>query len=193
IDHPEHRLHPQTRAIADRIFAAFESMGPPPAVPTRVIHGDLKLSNLLFEGTAPPARDVAFALVDFDTLMRGTLWMELGDAWRSWCNAAGEDSNAPRFDLEVFAASCEGFAEGYGGPLDADEVASLETAAERITLELCARFAADAVVETYWGWDPEKFPARGEHDIHRAEGQWRLYEATRETRARRRALLQRLA
>ncbi|MFO0688124.1 MAG: aminoglycoside phosphotransferase family protein [Myxococcota bacterium] len=191
--HGDHRLHAPMARLAARVFAAFEAMGPPAPVRTRVIHGDLKLSNLLFEGPEGRARERAFALVDFDTLMRGTLWMELGDAWRSWCNAAGEDTSEPRFDLEVFAASCEGFAEGHGGPLEADEVVSLETAPERITLELCARFVTDALEETYFGWDAERFPTRGDHNALRAEGQWRLAEATRGTRARRRELLQRLA
>lgn len=190
--HPDHRLHAPMAALAARVFQALEAMGEPVAARTRVIHGDLKLSNVLFEGSSGPARERAVALVDFDTLMRGALWMELGDAWRSWCNAAGEDTRAPCFDLEVFSASCEGFAEGYREPLDAAEVASLETAPERITLELCARFATDALEECYFGWDAERFPAAGEHNALRAEAQWQLAEATRATRARRRACLHRL-
>jgi hypothetical protein len=135
-----------------------------------VIHGDLKLSNLLFESASGEGRDRAHALVDFDTLMRGTLWMELGDLWRSWCNAAGEDAQRPRFDLEVFAASGEGFAAGYGAPLEAVEVESLAAAPERITLELCARFVTDALEEHYFGWGrgalcdprrPQRRPGRG--------------------------------
>ncbi len=191
--HSDHRLYDSTARLAARLFEAFDAMGAPPAVPERVIHGDLKLSNVLFESAEGPGRDRAFALVDFDTLMRGTLWMELGDAWRSWCNAGGEDAARPRFDLEVFAASCEGFSAGFGTPLDPVERESLETGPERITLELCARFAADALEESYWGWDPHLFPARGEHNAARAEGQWQLFEATRSTRARRRELLRLLA
>ena len=191
--HRGHRLHPEMTRLAERIFAAFEALGPPPAVRERVIHGDLKLSNLLFESGEGKGRDRAYALVDFDTLMRGTLWMELGDAWRSWCNAEGEDSASPRFDLEVFAASCEGFAAGYAAPLDPAELDSLAAAPERITLELCARFATDALEESYFGWDAGRFPTRGEHNAARAKGQWQLYEATGATRARRRELLRHLA
>lgn len=191
--HRDHRLYDATARLAVRLFEALDAMGTPPAVQQRVIHGDLKLSNVLFESAVGPGRDRAFALIDFDTLMRGTLWMELGDAWRSWCNSGGEDAARPRFDLEVFAASCEGFSAGYGAPLDQAEIGSLETGPERITLELCARFAADALEESYWGWDPGLFPARGEHNIARAEGQWQLYEAERATAARRRELLRRLA
>jgi len=190
--HRDHRLHAPARRLADAVFAGFDALGPPPAVRERVIHADLKASNLLFEGATGAARERAFALVDFDTLMRGTLWMELGDAWRSWCNAAGEDASAPRFDLGLFAASCEGFAAGYAAPLDAAERDSLEAAPERITLELCARFTADALEERYFGWDADRFGSRGEHNLARAEGQWQLYEAERATRARRRELLRRL-
>ncbi len=187
--HAGHRLHAAMSACAARVFAAFEALGPPPPVRERVIHGDLKLSNVLFEAAAGAGRDRALALVDFDTLMRGALWMELGDVWRSWCNAAGEDARRPRFDLEVFAASCEGFAAGYAAGLAADEVESLATAPERIALELCARFVTDALEEHYFGWDAARFPTRGDHNAARAEGQWQLYEAMRATAARRRTLL----
>jgi Ser/Thr protein kinase RdoA (MazF antagonist) len=187
--HGDHRLHEPMARRAVQIFEAFERLGPPPPVRERVIHGDLKLSNLLFESASGEGRDRALALVDFDTLMRGTLWMELGDLWRSWCNAAGEDAQRPRFDLEVFAASGEGFAAGYGAPLEALEVESLAVAPERITLELCARFVTDALEERYFGWDEARFATRGDHNAARAEGQWQLYEAMRSTAARRRALL----
>jgi Ser/Thr protein kinase RdoA (MazF antagonist) len=190
--HADHRLHAPMSRRARQVCEAFESLGPPARVRERVIHGDLKLSNVLFESPSGAGRDRALALVDFDTLMRGALWMELGDLWRSWCNAAGEDAGQPRFDLEVFAASCDGFAAGYGTALDAAELASLESAPERIALELCARFVTDALEERYFGWDAEQYPSRGAHNAARAEGQWRLYEAMRATAARRRILLRSL-
>lgn len=191
--HREHRLHASMSRLAQRVFGAFDALGPPPRVCERVIHGDLKLSNVLFESASGAGRDRALALVDFDTLMRGTLWMELGDLWRSWCNAAGEEAGHPRFDLEVFAAACDGFAEGHGTALEDAEVGSLEAAPERIALELCARFTTDALEERYFGWDAKQYPTRGDHNAARAEGQWRLYEAMRQTAGRRRILLRRLA
>ncbi len=187
--HGDHRLaEPMTR-LAEQIFEAFAELGEAPGVETRVIHGDLKLSNLLFEGPRAPESDRAFALVDFDTLMRAPLWVELGDAWRSWCNRSGEDGSGPRFDLKAFEASLVGFAEGYDEPLGEGELASLEAAPERITLELATRFVTDAFEETYWGWDPEGFATRGDHNAARALGQWRLYEAMCEVRADRTAIL----
>ncbi|HPG27230.1 MAG TPA: aminoglycoside phosphotransferase family protein, partial [Myxococcota bacterium] len=148
----DHRLAARVRPLGEAVLAAFESLGPPAeGLPQRVIHGDLKLANVLFEGPQPPARDRAFALIDLDTLMRGPLWMELGDVWRSWCNPSGEETAGAGFDLAAFEASWRGFVEGHAEPLETAELESLETAAERITLEVCARFVTDALEECYFG------------------------------------------
>ncbi|MBL8945157.1 MAG: hypothetical protein JNK45_18470, partial [Myxococcales bacterium] len=57
------------------------------------------------------------------------------------------------------------------------------------TLELAARFAADALRERYFGWDASRFPARGEHNLVRAKGQWSLHAQVLATRAQRLAAL----
>ncbi|MAG31644.1 MAG: hypothetical protein CL908_12220 [Deltaproteobacteria bacterium] len=188
--HSGHRLAARIRPLAERLLAAFDDLGPPPAnLPSRVIHGDLKLANVLFESAEGAGRDRALALIDLDTLMRAPLWMDLGDAWRSWCNPSGEEDNGPRFDMEAFEASYRGFVAGFGVPLSSAERESLVTAAERITLELCSRFVTDALEESYFAWDEAHYPAPGEHNAARAEGQWRLYEAQCTTREARAALL----
>jgi Ser/Thr protein kinase RdoA (MazF antagonist) len=192
--HPTHRLAEPMRPLGERIERTFETWGPPPELPQRVIHGDLKISNLLFEGPEPPERDLAFALIDLDTLMRAPLWIELGDAWRSWCNPARDAASGTGFgfDLDVFEASFAGFLEGHAEPLSRAEIDSLGMAPERITLELCSRFVADAVEETYWGWDSSRFPRRGEHNAARAFEQWQFYEAIQTTRTDREAIVRRL-
>ncbi len=187
----EHRLAAEMTPLGRRVLGAFEELGPPPESEARVIHGDLKLSNVLFEGDRPPERDRAFALVDLDTLMRAPLWVELGDAWRSWCNPAREETLEPRFDLDVFDASLEGFAEGLGGGVSRSERSSLVTAPERIALELCARYVTDAFEEVYWGWDESRYASRGDHNAARARGQWRLAEVMRGCREQRREILRR--
>lgn len=190
--HGAHRLAEPMRAIAERLLARFDSLGAAPEVASRVIHGDLKLTNLLFESAEPPGRDVAFAIVDLDTLMRAPLWVELGDAWRSWCHRPDAEAEA-RFDLEIFAASLVGFRSGYGASLTADDRDSLAMAPERIALELCARFVTDALEETYFAWDEARYPAAGEHNAARAESQWVLCQALRATRDERAAIVERLA
>ena len=185
----DHRLAAEIMPLGERVFAAFEELGPPLEVESRVIHGDLKLDNLLFESREGPGRDCAFALIDLDTLMRAPLWVELGDAWRSWCNSSGEDTREARFEMPYFEASARGFFEGYGVSLSDPERRSLVTATERITLELCARYITDALEECFFGWDDSRFAGRGEHNTVRAFGQWYFYQAACECRSERATLL----
>lgn len=191
--HAAHRLTAEVAPLGARILTAFAELGPPADVENRVIHGDLKLDNLLFESLEAPGRDRAFALIDLDTLMRAPLWIELGDAWRSWCNPAGEDSLSARFSMPMFEASTRGFFCGIDGAVSATERASLVTATERISLELCARYVTDALEESYFGWDTTRFATRGEHNVVRAFGQWHYYEATCASRDQRASLLRELA
>jgi hypothetical protein len=58
-----------------------------------------------------------------------------------------------------------------------------------VSLELAAPFAEDALRESYFGWDATRFPGRGEHNLHRARGQWSLHEAFVRSRGDRAALL----
>ncbi len=54
---------------------------------------------------------------------------------------------------------------------------------ELIALELASRFAADAVNESYFAWDRERFDSAGAHNLQRAENQWSLATSVREQRA----------
>ena len=40
---------------------------------------------------------------------------------------------------------------------------------ETITLELAARFCADALEESYFGWNKEVFSSASAHNLHRAK------------------------
>ena len=175
-DHGGHRLYDEVAPLAERVFALVERLPSPPDDPARPVHGDPKLNNILFSGPSPPASERARCLVDLDTVGPMPRWQELGDALRSWCNQAGEDDPRARFDPDLFDAAVAGYAQGAGG-LDASARGFLVHALRWIALELCARFAADALRERYFGWDPERFPGRAEHNMVRARGQWALAEA----------------
>ena len=144
-------------------------------MPSRIIHGDLKISNLRYQGPD------AIALVDLDTLQDGGLDAELGDAMRSWCNPHAENVQDARFDIAIFRAAMEGYADAASG-VSEDEWMSIGAGAERICWELAARFAADALNESYFGWDPA-FGTRGEHNLLRARGQANLARSVRNQRA----------
>jgi len=184
-----HRLHAEVAALARRIFAAVQRLPALPVLPGRVIHGDLKFSNVLFVRDAPGAAWRAHALIDLDTLSRLPLWVELGDALRSWCNRRGEDCEEAELDLGFLRAAVEGYLAVMGAHVERAELASLVEALERIALELAARFATDALEDRYFGWDREHFPACGEHNLLRARGQLSLAEQARASRDEQRRLL----
>jgi Ser/Thr protein kinase RdoA (MazF antagonist) len=165
-----HRAHPRAGAIeplARRILAAGARLPGLPALPQRLVHGDPKLANILFSTDGQRA----LCLVDLDTLARMPLPLELGDAFRSWCNPRGEDSARASFSLDVFAAAVGGYAGGGAGLLTAEERASLVAGTLRIYVELAARFCADALEESYFGWNPAAYPTRSAHNQARAESQ----------------------
>lgn len=187
-DHRDHRLHDEVAKLADAIAKGARQLPQIAGVPDRIVHGDPKLSNVMFAGADGSARAHATCLVDLDTVGPMTLHLELGDMWRSWCNRRGEDERNAGLDLEVLAASLAGYSAARPAPLP-EERAALLHGLEWITLELAARFAADALGERYFGWDAARFPARGEHCLVRAQGQWSLHRQVMATRTRRAALL----
>lgn len=160
------------RRLADAILDAWRTWRGRLDLPLRHCHGDLKISNLRFS-----ERGEGICLIDLDTLALQPIDVELGDAWRSWCNPAGEDSTEARFDLDLFAAAVAGYREVR--PFGAEEKEALVDAPERIALELAARFCRDAFEDRYFGWDAKRFPTRAAHNLHRAAGQLALARAAR--------------
>ncbi|MCC7070149.1 MAG: aminoglycoside phosphotransferase family protein [Deltaproteobacteria bacterium] len=184
--HGAHRLWADASALGAQILEAGAALPALTALPLCNCHGDLKISNVLF------ARDDARALclVDLDTL--GTMrWpFEMGDALRSWCNPRGEDVDDADVDVSIFAATVEGYAAGGGRP-SALEAQHLVDGLHTICVELAARFCADALNESYFGWDERRFPGRGEHNLLRARGQWALARAVARRRQELDALVRR--
>jgi hypothetical protein len=174
-----HRLYPQVEPLAAGLLDAADQLAPLPECPARVGHGDLKINNMMFAGGEP------IALIDLDTVAPMPLAHELGDAWRSWCNRASEDQPHAQFDLGLFAASWAGWQAGSREQPSAAEREALLLGPEWISLELAIRFAADALYEDYFGWDPRRFAGRGEHNLARARGQASLVEAITASRRER--------
>ena len=167
------------RALGEDILAAAASLPVLPALPLRHTHGDLKISNLLF---SPGDSRRARCLVDLDTLGRQTIAYELGDALRSWCNPHGEDTPEVHVDEDILAAAMAGYRAGAGDLLAAAERESIVPGLETVCVELAARFCVDVFDDAYFGWDPDRFSSRREHDLVRARGQLAL---ARSVRARR--------
>lgn len=186
-----HRLYANVEPLATAVLDAAARLPALPSCPERIAHGDLKINNMMFAGHDAHGRRSPLALIDLDTVAPMPLAHELGDAWRSWCNRADENQPQARFDLELFAASLSGWQAGIGAPPSAEEREALLLGPEWISLELACRFAADALFESYFGWDPTRHAGRGEHNLARARGQWSLHQAIAETRSQRSELLAR--
>lgn len=154
--------------LGREILAAAQALPEMPATRRRHVHGDLKISNLVFRG----GRGVC--LVDLDTVGLGTIAFELGDAMRSWCNPAGEDVTSVRFELPIFAAAIRGFRSEADPIVSAAERSSIIVGLETVCIELAARFAVDVFDDSYFGWDPARFSSRRAHNLVRARGQLAL-------------------
>jgi Ser/Thr protein kinase RdoA (MazF antagonist) len=160
------------------ILAAAAVLPALPVTRARHVHGDLKISNLIFRDH--PLRGVC--LVDLDTVAMGTMAFELGDAMRSWCNPSGEDAGNVGFDLAIFRAAMAGFRSEADPIVSRDERVSIVIGLETVCIELAARFTVDAFDDRYFGWDPARFPSRRVHNLVRAKGQLALGLAVREAR-----------
>lgn len=187
-EHSGHRLFAEVEPLANEILAAAARLPPLPQLRDRTGHGDLKFNNILFSGSAATPEE-PLCLVDLDTVGDVSLAFELGDAWRSWCNRSGENNPTAAFDFNIFAASLAGYCEGLGRPPTQPERHALLLGLDWVSVELASRFAADALNESYFGWDATRFPGRGEHNLLRARGQFSLHEAVIASRPARAQLL----
>lgn len=136
----------------------------PSDFPLRVIHGDPKISNILFH------QNQASAIIDLDTCNRRPLLVELGDLFRSWCGKRENDQNN-KFSLPIFRAAWNGYKVSASGFLSKREIKYMPQAIGLITLELAARFLIDYFEDSYFGWDEKNFESRREHNIVRCRSQ----------------------
>ena len=140
----------------------------PKNLPTRVVHGDPKISNVMFEG------DRAIGMIDLDTCNRHTVLVDIGDAIRSWCRDGYEDE-VQRFHLDRFEGILKGYAES-GSTLCSDEVNALWMAGPMITLELSSRFARDVLEDEYFAYDQTQYDSRRAHNLARMKSMMYLAE-----------------
>ena len=170
-----HRHFGVIEPLAERVLETAAALPPLPAGPDRIVHGDPKISNLMFAHDA----DRALCLIDLDTLAHMPVALELGDALRSWCNPATEDAASARFVRPFFDAAIGGYAEAAQGFLTAAEWSAIPRGALTITVELAARFCADALRESYFGWNRARYESSSAHNQARTHGQLQLAEGIR--------------
>ncbi len=134
----------------------------------QVIHGDLKISNILFDEAGR-----AVGIIDFDTIMRHFRAIDLGDGLRSWCNRTSEQDPHATFDAGIFHAAMTGYEQGWGAPVREEEKRIFLRATLQITYELAARSLIDIVCDHYFGYR-KPYTSRRAANIARAMGQFHL-------------------
>ncbi|OGC60216.1 hypothetical protein A2890_01755 [candidate division WWE3 bacterium RIFCSPLOWO2_01_FULL_53_14] len=163
------QVAPEVEFVADELPKLFL----PHDLPLRVIHGDPKITNILFD-----EHGKAEAIIDLDNCNRQDILGELGDAFRSWCGKEEEDPKN-EFRLDLFQAGWKGYSKGAQGFLIAREKEYLPQALGTITLELASRFLTDYFNDSYFGWDDRRYGSRRAHNLARARGQIALYQDLR--------------
>jgi hypothetical protein len=124
------------------IIQFYESMQGNPAYPSRVMHHDCKISNILFDTRTHRV----ICPVDLDTVMPGKFFSDLGDMVRSM--ACTVDENCIRVkDInirpEFYKAILDGYLEGIGSILTPAEQENLHFAGLIMIFMQAVRFLTD--------------------------------------------------
>ncbi|BCL37995.1 phosphotransferase enzyme family protein [Nostoc sp. MS1] len=140
-------------------------------LPLRLMHGDPKINNIMFDTVTHQAVSV----IDLDTVKPGLVHYDIGDCLRSGCNPAGEETEhwqSVYFDTDL----CQGILQGYLSVAKAflteNDYAYMYDAIRLIAFELGLRFFADYLAGNVYF--KIKYP---EHNLVRALVQFKLTES----------------
>ncbi|MCC7505096.1 MAG: aminoglycoside phosphotransferase family protein [Saprospiraceae bacterium] len=138
-------------------------------LPLRVTHNDTKAGNILLDNNT---REVV-AVIDWDTIMPGTVLSDFGDMVRTFAPDAYEDAVPDQLGLRenVLAALHQGFEHVTRGFLTTTEVEYLPLGARWIVGEQALRFLTD-----YLAGDVYYKIRHPEHNLIRAQNQLRLLD-----------------
>jgi len=135
-------------------------------LPMRVIHGDPKLNNFLFDKQSGQV----VSIIDLDTVKPGLVHYDIGDCLRSCCHRLESDS----FDLEICAALIKAYLTEAGAFFSESDYHFLYPAIELIPFELGLRFYTDYLEGNRYFKVSEP-----QENLHRACSQFRLCESIR--------------
>jgi len=139
------------------------------SLPSRIIHGDPKISNFLFRIKS----NQVLSIIDMDTLMNGSISYDFGDMVRSFANTSKEDEKSAEKKLDplIYEEVLEGYLSIGRRFLSDKEIRYLPNAALSIALIQSMRFLSDYLnMDTYYQVnDPEQ-------NLNRAHNQFIFYK-----------------
>lgn len=153
----------QLQNIFDDTITNMEKYGGFFSEKKQIIHGDPRIENILFTGKSPH-----FVFLDYDTLMTGSAYTDIGDCLRSLMLVSDN------LDFEKMITE---FILGYNAANKESKVLYSQAthAVKYITLELCLRFMIDSVEKYYFSWDGKKYKSQEEYSEARALASWDLF------------------
>lgn len=154
----------ETSYFKDIILASIKTG----SVPLRVTHNDTKLNNVLIDKDTKEA----LAVIDLDTVMKGSILYDFGDSIRFGCNSAAEDEqdlDKVHFRIDYFEEYVKGYIEILGNKLTNREIELLHISGIVMTYECGIRFLTDYLTgDTYFKI------SRKNHNLDRARTQFKL-------------------
>lgn len=140
-------------------------------IPKRIIHADVKISNILFDQNHKP-----LAVIDLDTMMISTILYDFGTMIQSYTNTTHEDDGRAKnnFNPEMYEAVKKGFLFHLKEKLTPEEYAHLDYAAQVAIYIQEVRFLTDYLNgSVYYA---TKYP---EHNLDRTKNQLELLKGLR--------------
>ncbi|OCA78270.1 serine kinase [Chryseobacterium contaminans] len=140
-------------------------------IPKRIIHADVKISNILFDQNHQP-----LAVIDLDTMMISTILYDFGTMIQSYTNTTNEDDGSAEnnFNREMYEVVKEGFLFYLKEKLTPEESAQLDYAAQVAIYIQEVRFLTDYLNGSIYY--STKYP---EHNLDRTKNQLELLKGLR--------------
>lgn len=159
----------ETGAVAARLLQEYHNLPELPHSEDQLLHGDPRTNNMLFDEHGKP-----FTIIDLDTIMKGPIWIDIGDAMRSMAeDAVGRGDTLTKDQLTNWAAA---YLEGSQAEYDVETfIAATVVSMKRIAIELSMRYANDIVDDNYFTWDAANFTSRRDNHLSRIATQMKIF------------------
>ncbi|WP_337966418.1 phosphotransferase [uncultured Flavobacterium sp.] len=110
-------------------------------IPVRVVHNDTKIGNMLFDENKN-----ILCIIDFDTVMPGSIFHDVGDSLRTGANKATEeekDLSKVCFDIEIYEAFMKAYVAEASCFMSEEEADNIHLSLPLILFEQACRFLGD--------------------------------------------------
>ncbi|WP_268848292.1 phosphotransferase enzyme family protein [Flavobacterium aestivum] len=110
-------------------------------IPSRVVHNDTKIGNMLFDDNGN-----ILCIIDFDTVMPGSIFHDVGDALRTATNTSTEeekDLSKVCFDIEIYEAFMKAYVNEASCFMSEEEAQNIHLSLPLILFEQACRFLGD--------------------------------------------------